>query len=121
MDPRVEQAARTLARTLRAAGPVSAFLQAEATLRQDAHALGLIRELQRRQQALAQKQQDGSDMTQAEIDELRRLQEQVRHDASISRYVRAQAALQEFLPRVVQEISALLGVDLASLAGVGGC
>ena len=77
--------------------------------------------MQRRQQALVHKQQGGNDMTQAEIDELRRLQELVRHDASITRHVRAQAALQEFLPRVVQEISGLLGVDLASLAGAGGC
>jgi cell fate (sporulation/competence/biofilm development) regulator YlbF (YheA/YmcA/DUF963 family) len=121
LDPVVEAAAREFALKLRASPPIATFWQAKARLEADKEAQRLLAELQERQQALMLKQQDGSSITQEEIDALRRLQWEAQRNPVIMAYVQAQRYAQAFLPEVNMEISQLLGFDFGGLAGAGGC
>ncbi len=119
LDPTVEIAAREFALKLRASSPIAAFWQAKARLEADEEAQGLLTELQQRQQALMLKQQNGSGITQAEIDALRRLQGEAQSNPVIMDYVKAQQQALAFVPEVNMEISQLLGFDFGGLAGAG--
>ena len=119
MDAAVEAAAREFALKLRASPPIAAFWQAKARLEVDQEAQRLLAELQERQQALMLKQQNGSSITQEEIDALRRLQWEAQSNPVIIAYVQAQQQAQAFLPDVNMEISQLLGFDFGGLAGAG--
>lgn len=121
MNPTIEAATREFALTLRASSPIAAFWQAKARLEADEEAQRLLVQLQERQQALMRKQQDGGDVTQEEIDALRRLQWEAQRTPAIMAYVQAQQQAQAFLPAVNMEISQLLGFDFGGLAGAGGC
>jgi len=121
LNPTIEAATREFALTLRASSPIAAFWQAKARLEADEEAQRLLAQLQERQQALMRKQQDGSDVTQEEIDTLRRLQGEAQRAPVIMTYVQAQQQAQAFLPAVNMEISQLLGFDFGGLAGAGGC
>lgn len=120
LNPTVEAAAREFALKLRASPPIAAFRQAKERLEADEEAQRLLAELQQRQQALMLKQQNGSGITQEEIDALRRLQWEAQHNPVIMAYVQAQQQAQAFLPDVNMEISQLLGFDFGGLAGAGG-
>ena len=119
LDTTVEAAAREFALKLRASSPIATFWQAKARLEADEEAQGLLAELQERQQALMLKQQNGSEITQAEIDALRCLQGEAQRNTVIMGYVQAQQQAQAFLPEVNMEISQLLGFDFGGLAGAG--
>ena len=120
LNPTVEAAAREFALKLRASSPIAAFWQAKERLEADEEAQRLLAELQQRQQALMLKQQNGSGITQEEIDALRRLQGEAQRNPVIMAYVQAQRYAQAFLPEVNMEISQLLGFDFGGLAGTGG-
>ena len=60
-------------------------------------------------------------VTQADVDQLRAIQRQVQSNRKIMDYARTQQAAVAYLPMVNQEISQLLGVDFAALAGPGSC
>jgi len=120
LNPTVEAAAREFALKLRASPPIVAFWQTKERLEADEEAQRLLAELQQRQQALMLKQQNGSGITQEEIDALRRLQQAAQHNPVIMAYVQAQQQAQAFLPDVNMEISQLLGFDFGGLAGAGG-
>ena len=115
----VEAAAREFALKLRASSPIATFWQAKARLEADEETQNLLAELQERQQALMLKQQNGSEITQAEIDALRRLQWEVQSNPVIMGYVQAQQQALAFVPQVNMEISQLLGFDFGGLAGAG--
>ena len=115
----VEAAAREFALKLRASSPIATFWQAKARLEADEETQNLLAELQERQQALMLKQQNGSEITQAEIDALRRLQWEVQSNPVIMAYVQAQQQALAFVPQVNMEISQLLGFDFGGLAGAG--
>lgn len=121
MNPTVEAAAREFALKLRASPPITDFWQAKARLEDDEEARSLLVELQQRQQALMRKQQNGSGITQEEIDAVRRLQVAVHENPVIMAYVQTQQEAQSFLPQVNLKISQLLGFDFGGLAGVGSC
>ncbi len=120
LNPTVEAAARKFALKLRASSPIATFWQAKERLEADEEAQRLLAELQQRQQALMLKQQNGSGITQEEIDALRRLQQEAQRNPLIMAYVQAQRYAQAFLPEVNMEISQLLGFDFGGLAGAGG-
>ncbi|MGC9336246.1 MAG: YlbF family regulator [Anaerolineae bacterium] len=119
MDASVEQATREFASTLRASPAIAAFWQAKEQLEADAEAQRLLTAFQERQQALMLKQQNGSGISQEEIDALRRLQGEAQSNSVIIAYVQAQRRAQAFLPRVNTEISQLLGFDFGGVAGAG--
>lgn len=121
LDTAIEAATREFAMKLRASSPIAAFRQAQARLEADREAQRLLTDLQQRQEALMQKQRGGGDVTQEEIDALRRLQREAQSNPVIMAYVQAQQQAQAFLPAVNMEISQLLGFDFGAMAGAGGC
>jgi len=121
MDPTVVKATQQFAMKLRASLPIAAFWEASGRLEADEGAQLLLAQLQERQQALVQKQQDGGDITQDEIDALRRAQREAQDDPVIMAYVQTQQHALAFLPQVNREISQLLGFDFGALAGAASC
>ena len=65
--------------------------------------------------------QSNSGVTQAEIDNLRTLQEQVQHNNVIMTYAQTQQGAVNFLREINNEISQLLGIDFASFANHTTC
>ena len=120
MNPMVETAARELASKLRAAPPNAAFSRAREAQEADEEAQRLLADLQRRQQALLLKQQDGRAIAPEELSALRALQGEVRRSRTIMAYVEARREAQAFLPTVNLTISELLGFDFGALASSGG-
>lgn len=120
LDPTVEEAAREFALKLRQASPIAEFWQAKERMEADKGAQRLLAELQDRQQRLLFKQQNGGNITQEEIDALRRLQWEAQRNPVIMGYVQAQQQALAFVPQVNMEISQLLGFDFGGLAGAGG-
>ena len=119
LSPTAKAATRELAEKLRASPPIAAFWQAKERLETDEGAQKLLAELQEHQQALLRKQQEGHDITQEEIDALRRLQGEAQRNPAITAYAQAQQQAQAFLPAVNMEISQLLGFDFGGLSGAG--
>lgn len=119
LNPTIEAATRDFALKLRASPPIAAFWQAKERLEADQEAQRLLAELQQRQQALMLKQQNGRDVTEEDIDDLRRLQWEAQQNPVIMGFVQAQRYAQAFLPEVNREISQLLGFDFGGLAGAG--
>lgn len=117
LDATVRAAAQALAQKLRESQPIDAFWQARARLEADDQARGLLAELQERQQTLALKQQAGGQITQEEIDALRRLQGDAQSNPIVGAYLEALQQAQAFLPEVNLTISELLGFDFGGLAG----
>ena len=119
LDVNVEEAAREFALKLGQAIPIVEFRQAKERMEVDEGAQRLLAEIRERQQRLLLKRQNGGDITQEEIDALRRLQREVQTHPLISAYFRAQQIAQAFLPEVNLEISELLGFDFGALSGAG--
>jgi cell fate (sporulation/competence/biofilm development) regulator YlbF (YheA/YmcA/DUF963 family) len=115
LDPTMEAATRTLAQRLRESEPIATFEQARSRLESDREAKALLSRLLERQRELTHKQQAGQ-LTQLEIDSLRRLQEQVQSNPIVAAYLEALQQAQSFLPSVNASISALLGFDFGGLA-----
>ena len=120
LNPSIERAAREFALKLRASPPIAAFWEAKARLEADEGAQRLLAELQDQQQRLLFKQQNGGNITQEEINALRRLQWEAQRNPVIMGYVQAQQQALAFVPQVNMEISQLLGFDFGGLAGAGG-
>jgi cell fate (sporulation/competence/biofilm development) regulator YlbF (YheA/YmcA/DUF963 family) len=76
--------------------------------------------MQSRQAQVRKHQGDGT-ITQFDVDRLRSLQRQVQVNSTLMSYASAQQTALAYLPEVNVEISQLLGLDFASLAGPPGC
>ena len=113
-------ATEQLAAAVLLAGPVAAYQQAKARLDGDAQARELLESFLKTQSDLRVCQSRNA-VTQSDVDALRALQRQVQSNQVILEYARTQQAAVAFLPDVNQEISQLLGVDFASLAGQSSC
>jgi len=114
-DTTILEAARTFAAKLRQSEPIAALWQARAQLNADEEAQGLLARLSERQQQLILKQ-ESAQITQREIDDLRRLQREAEEHSTIGAYLRALQQAQLFLPAVNAALSDLLGIDFGSLA-----
>jgi len=112
--------AEQLAAAILRATPIAAFQQAKARLDADAHARELLERFSRTQAELRVRQSRNV-ITQADVDQLRTLQREVQSNQRIMDYAETQQAAIAYLPAVNQEISQLLGVDFASLAGPASC
>lgn len=113
-------AAEQLAAALLQAGPVAAYNQARARLDGDAQARELLERFIKTQSNLRLRQSRNT-VTQSDVDELRALQRQVQANQIIMNYIETQQAAIAYLPAVNQEISQLIGIDFASLAGPSSC
>ena len=114
----VQAAADSLGQSLLQAEPVAGYHQAEARLTADAQASTLLQELMDVQANLRRRQ---GDVTEEDIDRLRRLRREVEANPTITAYVESQDAATAYLREVNQDLSQLLGLDFSALAKRGGC
>ncbi|HUV90970.1 MAG TPA: YlbF family regulator [Anaerolineae bacterium] len=113
-------AIEALVENLLRAEPIVHYHQAQARLEADQQAHSLLERLSAAQADLRKRQSRGM-LTQADVDNLRMLQRDAQANPVIMDYAEAQQAALACLPVVNQEISQLLGIDFASLAGPGSC
>ncbi len=116
----ISYAVDQLAAAVLGAQPIADYQQAKARLDADPEARELLDRLAKAQSDLRVRQAQNA-VTQADVDQLRAIQRQVQSNRRIMDYARTQQAAVAYLPVVNQEISQLLGVDFASLAGPGSC
>ena len=120
LPPNLLEATENLALTLLASEPVMAYHRAKARLDSDPEARGLLERFSTAQRDVRVRQ-GNSGVTQADMDRLRTLQRAVQSNRVIMEYAETQQAAIAYLPVINQEISQLLGVDFASLAGPASC
>jgi cell fate (sporulation/competence/biofilm development) regulator YlbF (YheA/YmcA/DUF963 family) len=113
-------AAERLADAISQAAPVAAYQQAKERLDGDAQARELLERFSKAQADLRVHQSRNA-VTQAEVDAARALQREVQANRTIMDYAETQQAAIAYLPEVNQEISLLIGIDFASLAGPASC
>ena len=114
------QATQSLAENLAASEPFVHYLQARHALETDPDAQSLLKDLSCIQGEIRQKQERGQ-VTQADIDVLRAIQQQAQSNETIMQYATMQQNAVNFLREINQEISELLGVDFARLAKQSTC
>lgn len=120
LSPTLSAAAEQLACAIEASEAVAAYRRAKESLDADAHAKELLQLLSAAQAELRRRQSQG-DVTQEVLEHVRSLQREVQSTKTIMEYAMTQQEAIAFLPQVNLEISQLLGVDFASLAGPGSC
>lgn len=120
LPPNILAATEHLAATILRAKPVAAYQKAIARLNADSEARELLERFMQAQTDLRVRQARNS-ITQADMDQIRALQRKVQSNRTILDYAEAQQKAVDYLPAVNQEISQLLGVDFASLAGPASC
>jgi cell fate (sporulation/competence/biofilm development) regulator YlbF (YheA/YmcA/DUF963 family) len=113
-------ATERLAAAMTSAEPIAEYRQAKARLDNDPQARDLLECVSSAQSDLRMRQVNGN-ISQADLDHLRTLQRQAQSNRVIMYYAESQQAAIAYLPQVNQEISQLIGVDFASLAGPASC
>ncbi len=116
----LSSAAERLAQALLHSEFISAYQQAKDSLYADPQAVALLERLSTTQADLRRKQNQGT-LTQEEINALRALQKEVQANPKIMAYAQTQQDAIRYLPYVNDEISELIGIDFASLAGPASC
>lgn len=116
----ISTAAEQLAAAILRVEPISAYQQAKARMDADPEAHELLERLSQAQADLRERHTRNA-VTQADVEQLRALQRQVQSNQVIMDYGETQQKAIAYLPAVNQEISQLLGVDFASLAGPASC
>jgi cell fate (sporulation/competence/biofilm development) regulator YlbF (YheA/YmcA/DUF963 family) len=120
LPDKVRAALEQLVVSLRQAEPLAAYYQAETNLHADAASVELLERFVSAQNHLRRQQASG-DLTQAEMERLRLLQTQVKANVLILTYAQSQQEALAYLPEINYEISQLLGLDFAAMAGPSGC
>jgi cell fate (sporulation/competence/biofilm development) regulator YlbF (YheA/YmcA/DUF963 family) len=120
IPPGLLAATKALAETLLHSEPLLAYHQAKTHLERDAEASAFLERLSTAQNEFRVRQSNGS-VTQADIDRLRVLQNEVQANKIIMLFVETQQAAIAYLPEVNKEISQLLGFDFTGMAGPASC
>ena len=120
LNSSMQEATDALIGNLLASEAFVRYQQAHTRLNEDRQARVLLEQISRTQADLRKKQTDGG-VTQAEIDTLRALQEQVQHNSVIMVYAQSQQDAINFLREINDEISQLLGINFASFANHATC
>ena len=120
LPPAVLAAAETLAAAVTRVEPIAAYRRAQVRFEADLHARTLLKHLSTAQADLRVRQSRGT-LTQADVNKLRALQQEVGSNDIIMEYIEAQQAAIAYLPEVNQEIGQLLGMDFAAMAGPASC
>lgn len=120
LSPELLEATEALALTLLSAEPIVVHHQAKARFDSDPQARNLIERFSAAQRDIRLRQTQGG-VTQADLEHLRALQREVQSNRVIMEYANTQEAAIAYLPQVNQEISQLIGIDFASLAGPASC
>ncbi len=120
LRPEVKTAAQALGHALKNTTPLDEYAKATARLEGDDEAKGLLDELQRVQADVRLRQTDGG-VSAADLERLRHLQSAVQAHPTIAAFIDAQLRAQASLRQVNVEISERLGVDFATLGRVSNC
>ena len=120
LPPSVVAALDALVEQVRRAEPIQRYYQAKARLDADPQAGALLARFSAAQADLRFRQSRGQ-VAQADVNQLRALQREVQSNRAIMDYAETQQMAMAFLPEVNLEISELLGLDFASLAGPASC
>ncbi len=116
----IKEALEALRGNLQASEVFVRYQNASVILNKDRPSRLLLETLSKTQADIRQKQANGS-VTQKEIENLRRIQEQVQSNGVIMEYANTQQEAVNFLREVNTEISQLLGIDFASFTRRSGC
>jgi cell fate (sporulation/competence/biofilm development) regulator YlbF (YheA/YmcA/DUF963 family) len=119
LPPELDKATDNLIQNLLASEPFIAYQNARMQFKADPHARELIEQVSALQAELRRKQ--GGQVTDAEIQELRTVQAEVKANETLKAHSISQQGAIAFLREINQEISQLLGLDFASLAKQGNC
>ncbi len=120
LPPNVVAALEALVGQLSHAEPILRYCQAKTRLDADPGASALLERFSTAQADLRFRQSRGT-VVQTDVDQLRTLQREVQSHRAIREYAETQQAARAYLPLVNQEISELLGLDFAALAGPASC
>ena len=118
---KMQEATETLITNLLASEAFVRYQQAQYRLNEDRQSRALLEQLSHTQVELRKKQANGGGVTQADIDALHGLQEQVQHNHIIMDYGHTQQDAVNFLREINAEISELLGINFASFANHTTC
>lgn len=114
------QATYSLIQNLLASKAFLTYHQSLAGMKADQTANELLERLSAFQNKVRQKQAQNS-LTQEDIEALRNIQTQVQENTTIMQYAQSQQDAIYFLREINQEISQLIGMDLAGLAKKRTC
>jgi cell fate (sporulation/competence/biofilm development) regulator YlbF (YheA/YmcA/DUF963 family) len=118
--PLMQEATDALIGNLLASEAFIRYQQAHTYLNEDRQARALLEQLSQSQNSLREKQVNGG-VTQADVDALRVIQEQVQSNDCIMDYAHTQQEAINFLREINTEISQLLGINFASFANHATC
>lgn len=120
ITPLMQEATDALIGNLLASEAFIRYQRAHTRLNEDRQARALLEQLSQTQTSLREKQANGG-VSQADIDALRAIQEQVQRTNSIMDYAHTQQNAINFLREINDEISQLLGINFASYANHATC
>ena len=120
LPPAVLAATENLAAALVGAAPIAAYRRAQERLEADPQATDLLKRFSDAQTEVRLRQSKGA-VAQSTVERLRALQREVRSNQIIMEYAESQQTAMAYLPEVNAEISQMLGMDFASLAGPASC
>jgi cell fate (sporulation/competence/biofilm development) regulator YlbF (YheA/YmcA/DUF963 family) len=107
--------ARRLGEQLRLCEPIRRYQEAMPLVDADPSAAALLARFETRRAELRERQRHG-EMTDAQLDELIRLQAEVEEHPTLFALISASTVARRFLQEINRDLSALLGVDFAQMA-----
>jgi len=120
IPPALMEAADALGASLASSPPFVAYRLAQARLEDDEHARTLLDHLAEVERDVRKRQADGG-LTRDDIDRVRAAQNETWSDPVVMELATAQRGAAAYVPQINKLITELLGVDVAALAGAGGC
>ena len=120
ITPLMQEAIDALIGNLLASGAFIRYQQAHTCLNEDRQARALLEQLSQTQNSLREKQANGG-VTQADVDALRAIQEQVQRNHVVMDYAHTQQNAVNLLREINVEISQLLGINFATFANHATC
>lgn len=120
LAPQLLVATEALVEKLLHAEPIVRYHQARSQLDANTEARDLLQRLSDTQEAVRARQARGA-VTQGDLESFRSVRREVKAHGTIMEYIKSQQAGAAYLQEINTEISRLLGVDFASLAGRSTC
>ena len=120
LSPELQEATQSLIENLLASAAFMHYQHAQKLMSEDEEARTLTDQLSKAQATVRQQQSRGN-VSQAEVDSLRLVQQRALRNSVILDYAQAQQDAIGFLREINGEIGQLLGIDLASFANHSTC
>ena len=120
LSPELQETTQSLIENLLASEAFTHYQHAQKLMSEDEEARTLMDQLSKAQ-ATVRRQQSSANVSHAEVDSLRLIQERALRNSVILDYAQAQQEAIEFLREINGEIGQLLGIDFASFANHSTC